>query len=48
MDGREQVGIFLVAERKDELPSTGSGVWLWHVCDREKHELPPRTRAVDG
>ena len=25
------LGLF---ERGDELPSTGSGVWLWHVCDR--------------
>ena len=24
------LGLF---ERQDELPSTGSGAWLWHVCN---------------
>jgi len=28
------------AERKDELPSTGTAMWLWHVCNREKLDLP--------
>ena len=27
-------------QRKDELPSTGSGAWLWHVCDRTNLASP--------
>ena len=30
----------LQAVRQDELPSTVTAIWLWHVCDRAKRELP--------
>ena len=29
----------IYVQRQDELRSTVSGVWLWHVCDRAKLEL---------
>ena len=34
------IDFMALPQRKDELPSTVSGVSLWHVCDREKLELP--------
>ena len=35
--GKNALGLF---ERQDELPSTGSAAWLWHVRDLIILDLP--------